>query len=267
MNLKIKKLMNKKFQITLLLFSFLILASCGSRNAKMGTVAPEDEALAAVVAKHYSNEADFETLQGKLNVRYSTEDRDQSVTVNFRMKKNDTIWMSGQLLGIPLAKVMITPNSVRFYEKISKTYFDGDFRLLSDLLGTPLDYQKVQNLLIGQAIYDLRDERYKLTESSRGYQLEPSAEGFLKKLFLLDAGNFKAVAQQIGQADVNRSVTVTYPQYQKIGQQLFPGEIQIVANEGSLNTRIDMQFRGVDFNVPVSFPFSIPSGYDEISIE
>ncbi|HER40276.1 MAG TPA: DUF4292 domain-containing protein, partial [Salinimicrobium catena] len=49
---------------------------------------------------------------GKLAVRYTTEERDQSVTVNFRMKKNDTIWMSGQLLGIPLAKVMITPNSV-----------------------------------------------------------------------------------------------------------------------------------------------------------
>lgn len=259
--------MNKKSQISLLLIYFLILASCGSRNARMGTVAPEDEAVAAVVANHYSHEVDFETLQGKLNVRYSTEDRDQSVTVSFRMKKNDTIWMSGQLLGIPLAKVMITPNSVRFYDKISKTYFEGDFRLLSDLLGTPLDYQKVQNLLIGQAIYDLREERYKLTESTRGYQLEPSAEGFLKKLFLLDAGNFKAVAQQIGQGNVNRNVTVTYPEYQKIGQQLFPGEIQIVANEGAQNTKIDLQFRGVDFNVPVSFPFSIPSGYDEISIE
>ncbi len=95
------------------------------------------------------------------------------MTVNFRMKKDDTIWMSGQLLGIPLAKVMITPNSVQFYEKITRTYFDGDFRLLSDLLGTPLDFQKVQNLLLGQTIYDLREERYQLTESARGYQLKP----------------------------------------------------------------------------------------------
>ncbi len=258
--------MTKKLQIFILLLS-LTLASCGSKKAKMGTVAPEDAAVAAVVANHYNNEVDFKTLQGKLAVRYTTEERDQSVTVNFRMKKNDTIWMSGQLLGIPLAKVMITPNSVQFYEKISKTYFDGDFRLLSDLLGTPLDYQKIQNLLLGQAIYDLREERYKLSESSRGYQLQPSAETFLKKLFLLDAGNFKTLAQQIGQENSNRSVTVTYPEYQKIGKQLFPGQIQIVANEGAENTRIDMQFRGIDFNVPVSFPFSIPSGYEEILIE
>lgn len=258
--------MTKRLQIFLIIFA-LSLSACGSKKAKMESVAPEDAAVAAVVANHYSNEVNFNTLQGKLSVRYTTEERDQSVTVSFRMKKNDTIWMSGQLLGIPLAKVLITPNSVQFYEKISRTYFDGDFRLLSDLLGTPLDYQKIQNLLLGQAIYDLREERYKLSESSRGYQLQPSAETFLKKLFLLDAGNYKTLAQQIGEANSNRSVTITYPEYQKIGQQLFPGEIQIVANEGAQNTRIDMQFRGIDLNVPVSFPFSIPSGYEEILIE
>ncbi len=259
--------MNKKLQILIVLITILTISSCGTRKAKMGTTAPEDAAVAAVVDSHYRNETDFQTLQGKLAVRYSTEERDQSVSVNFRMKKNDTIWMSGQLLGIPLAKVMITPHSVQFYEKITKTYFDGDFRLLSDLLGTPLDYQKVQNLLLGQAIYDLRDERYKLSESTRGYQLEPSAETFLKRLFLLDAGNYKALAQQIGEEASNRSVTITYPEYQRVGKQLFPGQIQIVANEGPQNTRISMEFRGIDLNVPVSFPFSIPSGYEEIAIE
>ena len=184
----------------LLLFSLILLNSCGgTRKAKMGTTAPEDAAVAAVVSQHYDNEVEFKTLQGKLSLNYQTEERSQSVTVNFRMKKDDTIWMSGQLLGIPLAKVMITPNSVQFYEKITKTYFDGDFSLLSDLLGTPLDYQKVQNLLLGQTIYDLREERYRLTESSRGYQLQPVQENFLKRMFLLDAGNFKALAQQLGQ--------------------------------------------------------------------
>ena len=233
----------------------------------MGTVAPEDAAVAAVVDQHYENEVDFNTLQGRLSLDYQTEERSQSVTVNFRMKKDDTIWMSGQLLGIPLAKVMITPNSVQFYEKITRTYFDGDFSLLSDLLGTPLDYEKVQNLLLGQTIYDLRDERYMLTESSMGYQLQPERENFLKRMFLLDAGNFKAIAQQLGQERENRSVTVTYPEYQKIKGQLFPTQIKIIATEGAENTRIDMTFRNIEFNVPVSFPFSIPSGYEEISLE
>ena len=259
--------MGNKLHLIFLAFIIVSLTSCGAKKAKMGAVLPEDAAVTSVIQNHYEREVDFETLQGKLSVNYQSAERSQSVTVAFRMKKNDTIWMSGQLLGIPLAKVMITPNSVQFYEKITKTYFDGDFSLLSDLLGTPLDFQKVQNLLLGQTIYDLRDERYMLTESTRGYQLKPADEALLTKLFLLDAGNYKALAQQLGQKNENRSVTVTYPSYQKIGARIFPGEIKILANEGAENTRIDMTFRSLDFNVPVSFPFSIPSGYEEISIE
>ena len=257
-----------KKHIIPLLFVTIVLVSCGgARKAKMGTTAPEDAAVAAVVARHYENELDVETIQGKLNLNYQTEERNQSVTVSFRMKKDETIWMSGQLLGIPLAKVMITPNSVQFYEKITGTYFDGDFSLLSDLLGTPLDFQKVQNLLLGQTIYDLRKERYQLSESTRGYQLETSNNELLKRMFLLDAGNYKALAQQLSQPRENRSVTVTYPEYQKVEGKLFPTQIQVLANEGAENTRIDMTFRGIEFNVPVSFPFSIPSGYEEIIIE
>lgn len=256
-----------KIKYTFLLITLVILTSCGSRRATMGTAPAEDAAAAAVILNHYENEADFETLQGKLRVQFQNESQNQTVTVSYRMKKDETIWMSAQLMGFPLAKVMITPNSVQFYEKITGTYFDGDFSLLSDLLGTPLDFEKVQNLLIGQTIYDLREERYRLTESSRGYQLVPSREDRLKKTFLLDGGNYKALAQQISQEGDTRAVTVTYPSYQTVNGQIFPKEIKIIANEGASNTQIDMQFRSVDFNVPVSFPFSLPSGYEEIFIE
>lgn len=162
---------------------------------------------------------------------------------------------------------MITPQSVKYYEKISGTYFDGDFSLLSRLLGTPLDFEKLQNLLIGQTIYDLRTEAYKLTESSRGYQLEPRTQDFIRKMFLLDTKNFRAVAQQLAQEGKARSVTVTYPQYQEVGGQVFPKQILITANHDQMTTQIDMEFRSVEFDVPVRFPFDIPSGYDEIVLE
>lgn len=245
----------------------ILVASCGSRKASPTAILTEDAAAVEVISNHYTNEADFETLQGRLRVRLQTQDRNQAATVSFRMKKNDTIWMSGQMLGITLAKVMITQDRVQFYEKIRGSYFDGDFRLLSNLLGTPLDFEKVQNLLIGQTIYSLRDERYMLTESTRGYQLVPEQEQFLKKMFLLDPVTYKATAQQIAQEGLGRSVTVTYPSYQKIEEQEFPKEIKVIANEADKNTQVDMEFRSVSFNVPVSFPFSIPSGYEEIVLE
>jgi hypothetical protein len=157
---------------------------------------------------------------------------------------------------------------VSYYEKISKTYFDGDYRLLSKWLGTPLDFDKLQNLLTGQAIYDLRTDRYKLTESIQGYQLVPSLElGIIKKIFLLDSESFKTIAQQLSQEKENRNVTVTYPKYQRVSGRTIPEEIKIVANSEGSGTQIEISFKSVTFDDPVSFPFEIPSGYDEIALE
>lgn len=242
-----------------------MIISCKSRKEP---VEIEDTATAKVVAMHYSNEADFKTMNSRLRLKYQDEDRSQSVTVSFRMQKDSVIWMSAQLLGIPLAKAIITRDRVSYYEKINKTYFDGDYRLLSKWLGTPLDFDKLQNLLTGQAIYDLRSDRYKLTESIQGYQLVPLLElGIIKKIFLLDSKSFKTIAQQLSQEKENRNVTVTYPKYQRVNGRTIPEEIRIVANSQGSGTQIEISFKSVTFNDPVSFPFEIPSGYDEIAIE
>ncbi|RKS55436.1 uncharacterized protein DUF4292 [Gillisia mitskevichiae] len=249
---------------TLILVS-LLLIGCGSKKKALVI---EDAAVKKVVAMHYNNEPNFKTLNSRLRLQYQDEDRSQSVTVSFRMQKDSAIWMSAQLLGIPLAKVLITQDRVSYYEKIGKTYFDGDYSLVSKWLGTPLDFQKLQNLLIGQAIYDLREDKYVLSESTRGYQLVPSNSlELVKKLFLIDAKSYSALAQQLSQEKENRNVTVTYTKYQKINDQNFPEEIKIVANSEGKGTQIDIAYRSVAFNESVSFPFEIPSGYDEIQIE
>lgn len=255
--------MNKN--LVLLICLAMFISSCGSGKKPMEI---EDAATSKVVAMHYNNEVQFKTLSSRMRLKYQDEDRSQSVTVSYRMEKDKTIWISAQVLGIPLAKALITRNRVSYYEKIGKTYFDGDYRLLSKWLGTPLDFDKLQNLILGQTIYDLREDRYILTESTRGYQLVPSnGNETIKKMFLLDPQSFKATAQQLSQDKENRSVTVTYPGYQTVSGQILPEEIRIIANEGGKGTQIEMSLRSVSLNDEVSFPFDIPSGYDEIVIE
>jgi hypothetical protein len=40
--------------------------------------------------------------------------------------------------------------------KNKRNLFEGDFSALSQWLGTDLDYNKIQNLLVGEALDDLR---------------------------------------------------------------------------------------------------------------
>ena len=244
----------------------ITIAACGTKKAVKGFEKSNAKA-SGVIKNHYENAAQFKTLSGKIRTTFQNEDKTQSANLSFRMEKDKAIWMSASILGFPVAKVYITPQKVSYYEKVGKTYFEGDFSLVSDWLGTPLDFQKLQNLLIGQAIYDLRENGYTLNESVRGFELLPKQESDVKKMFLLDGNTYKAKAQQLAQNSKNRSVTVTYDEYQKIAGRLFPETINIVANEEGESSKITIQYRSIEFDSEVSFPFSIPSGYDEISVE
>lgn len=266
MQMRNKNMVNT-LKVLSLLFVFSFMVSCGSKKKIASAASAVDAEAASVIAKHVQQELDFESIRGRMKVHFQTAHVDQAATVSFRMKKDEVIWLSAELLGIPLAKVMITPESVQYYEKIGNTYFEGDFRLLSKLLGTPMDFDKVQNLFLGQTIYNLQNEPYELTASNKGYQLESKEWDLVKKLFLLDAATYKTLAQQLSQTNANRNVTVTYPQYQEVGSKIFPKEIKIIANDGGSTTQIEMGFKSIQFDMPLSFPFSIPSGYEKISVE
>jgi len=121
--------------------------------------------------------------------------------------------------------------------------------------------------LIGQAIYDLRTEEYDFMQSPRGLQFVKDDAMLMKKMFLLNATSFKAEAQQLIQEKENRGLTVTYDEYQKVDGLTFPENIRIIANEGGSSTNIDLTYRSLTFNEEVSFPFDIPSGYEEISLK
>ena len=250
---------------TLILIS-VFAVSCGSSRSA-GKIATKDAEAVSVIKKHYTSETQFKTASGKLRAVYQDDEKTQSVNLSFRLEKDKVIWMSASILGFPVAKAYITPTSVSYYEKVGQTYFDGDFSLVSDFLGTPLDFQKLQNLLIGQAIYDLRDEEYDFVQSPRGFQFVKEDGTSIKKMFLLNPANFKADAQQLAQEQDNRSLTVTYSDYQDVDGLIFPDNIKIIANEGGSSTNIDLTYRSISFNEEVSFPFDIPSGYEEISLK
>lgn len=199
-----------------------------------------------------------------MKVKFDNGKMQESFTLSLRMKKDEAIWLSATL---SLVKVYITPTKVSFYNKLDNTYFDGDFTLLSDFLGTELDFQKVQNLLIGNALYDLKKERFESTIEDKTYALTPKRDFELfKRLFMLDAFHFKVKEQRLEQSAENRLLTIAYTEYQKITGQEFPKNLQIKAEEINRETTIQVEYKKVTFNEKVRFPFKIPSGYKEIKI-
>lgn len=245
----------------------IAVTSCKSSKMVSNT---SNEAMSAksVIKNHYNNAFDKETVNAKLKIKYVGKTNLPSVMASLRIKKDETIWISLTKLGFPVGKALITPTKVSYYEKINRTYFDGDFTLLSNWLGTELDFEKVQNLLLGQAILNLKDEKFIVDSYQNKYQLRPKNDyDLFSILFLINPDNFKIDSQKIHQKEENKTLTINYSDYRKIDNEVFPKGIHIAASDTKNTSTIDIDYRSVYFNNHVSFPFKIPNHYKQILLK
>ncbi|MCH9660474.1 MAG: DUF4292 domain-containing protein [Bacteroidetes bacterium] len=244
------------------------LFSCGGPKTVIGTSnADSGLAVKGIISAHKAAMPNFKTLASRVKVAYEDEKQRQSITVSLRMEKDKKIWMKASILGITMAKALITEDNVSYYETLGNTYFNGDFALLSNWLGTPLNFEKTQAILLGQSIFKV-DNGYRSSVTNNKYKLEPKDQPYNFLHFaLLNPDNFKVNSAKVSQPADNRELSVVYDTYQKVSDQWFPSVIDIEALEGDNKTKIGVTYRNIDLNVAVSFPFKIPNGYQEIVLD
>jgi hypothetical protein len=85
-----------------------------------------------------------------------------------------------------------------YYEKLQRTYFDGDFSLLSKWLGAELDYEKVQNILLGQAVLNLKKGKYNSEIANNLYQLKPKKDVDLFGILFINHPDLRRILTDYG---------------------------------------------------------------------
>ncbi|WP_026727271.1 DUF4292 domain-containing protein [Flavobacterium denitrificans] len=259
----------KKYIAIVLLSVFVI--SCKSKavavqnnNVKTEEAPKEDK---KAIEKHYNNKLDFSTLSIKASAKYEDEKQSQNVTADIKIEKDKQILISVRFLGITMAKALITPTTVSYYEKIKGTYYEGDFTSLSKWLGTELDYSKVQNLLVGEALDDLRKGKYTQTIVENLFRLEDEKEDKVKKIFYLDSEKYLIQKEEISQSAENVNLEIIYSDNKTFNQGTLPTNIEINAVQPKGKTNINLNYNNISFNEELSFPYSVPSGYKKVIIK
>ena len=256
----------KKLQVIIICTLLLMGCKATKNTANTGTVT--NRSSKEVINKHYKEFTKFKTLKSTLKIRYVDEDRDDLITADLRIEKDKKIWISAKLAFITIAKMEITPEKISYYNKADRTYFEGDFRLLSKWLGVALDFDQVQNLLLAQAVLDLKEQKYRINLDPDSYLLYPKKQTDLFDYFVrINPTNFKIFNQEISQPKELRLLTVEYPLYQNIENTILPKMINITALEKTKETKIDIEYRNVSLNQKLRFPFKLPDNYKALTFE
>ena len=251
----------------LLLLTGVLFASCKPKQAVLSEQSAEEARTTVEIIKgHYANEKDFNTLFIKADAKYSDSHTSQKLSADIRIKRDEKILVSLKFLGITMAKALITPDRVSYYEKLNGTYFDGNYAMLSRWLGADLDYAKVQNLILGKAIYNLKDDVYTAKIENGLYALQSNSGGIMKS-FLFEGSNYLLKKELISQGGLDsRSLDIQYPAHREYPKAVLPAEMKIDAEQKDKVT-IQIVYNTVTFDEDFSFPYNVPSGFDQIFLD
>ena len=251
---------------TAFLAALFLLFSCKAKMVAIKTEAKDAFPYEKIISNHYNNKLEFSSLYIKANAKYKDEKQAQSVTAEIKIKKNEKILVSVRFLGFTVAKALITPTQVKYYDKVGSKFFEGDFQTLSKWLGTDLNYDKLQNLFLGKPIDDLTKQKFVVTIQDKLFQLANS-DAQTSKLFLFEADNFLLKKQTLAEVVQKRSLEISYPEYQKVNEILLPSSLQIDANSDNKTTQIQIDYRNFSMNEELNFPYNVPDGYEQIFIK
>lgn len=254
------------YKRSLIILTLFMVFAFGCKSAKTISSGEANYKLSTkqLIKENTKQNPNFNTLQSRLKITLIQNGKTQAHTVNFRAKKDEFLWINATFSVI---RALVTPERVSFYNKLDNTYFDGDYKYLSDLLGTELDFQKVQNLLLGEAIFNLKNGDYKASVNEGSYVLQPKNQRELFEIFfLLDPTHFKVKSQQISQPKEFRHLQIDYVSHQQVEKQILPENIKVIAVEANEEIILNLELKNVSLNEDLRFPFKIPSGFKEIKL-
>jgi hypothetical protein len=251
----------------IILLAILAFVSCKTKAVlAQPEIIKNNKSTDSLFQKYNQNNIDFSSLYIKANVKYQDDNQSQSVTADIKIQKNQKILISIRFLGITMAKALITPSSVQYYEKMGNNYFEGNYTMLSQWIGTDLDFFKVQNMLIGKALDDINAKKYNIEVVDNLFKLEDSSDATTLKAFYLEAQNGLVKKQVIEQPLQYRQLQLLYPNYKQYDQIFLPQLFAINANQNNKNTSIEVEYKSIVKNEELSFPYSVPEGYQQIQI-
>ncbi|MEE4258699.1 MAG: DUF4292 domain-containing protein [Bacteroidales bacterium] len=271
--------MNKRLSVILVFFvAILLVSSCRSTRSALKRPLKE-YGFDYLYKKMLENQVDFSYLSAKFNVVYYQGKKKTDLRGQFRIKKDSLTWISlSPALGIEAARILLSNDSVKFINRLNKTYFTGEYNLIDSLLNTSLDYSILEAMILGNELtqYDINKFRasidgglYRITIQERRkirkyLKTDEVSSKVLVQNIWLNPDNFKINKVELKElGDDNRKLEVMYLNYQEVDGILLPEEIQINISAAT-PIDINIRFGKTEINEPLRFPFAIPRKYDEL---
>ncbi|MGJ3233671.1 DUF4292 domain-containing protein [Marivirga sp.] len=232
----------------------LIFSSCGKKLLPTSSV-EEEYAL---------ERFDFDYLQAKSKIRFSSPDRNLSSSASIRMKKDSIIWISvSPVFGIEAARGFISQDTIVFMDRVNKDVYRYNYQSLSNALNFDIDFEMIQSIILGNQVFDFKgDDNF----SKRGGELKiDQKRGRFELETRASSKNRKVENVKVREIPDGSKMEIIFSEFNIVADQAFPfnTNVEIIAKGTEESTQVEINHSKVEVsNSPISFPFSVPGKYE-----
>ncbi len=171
---------NRFYRVQFFFAIVLLLASCKKNRETVNIAGPATPSF--ITRNMEAHMLNYEWFSAKIDTEVINKGQKTSFKTNLRMKKDSIIWMSiSPALGIEVARMIITPDSIKFLDKWNDQYYIGTHKFLEDRIKVHLDFNMIQDLAVGNPILYDPDEKFKGTKDEDGYILTSRSKSKVRK--------------------------------------------------------------------------------------
>lgn len=213
----------------------------------------------------------------------------------FAQKDKEIVVMLSKL-NIPVGRVWLTPDSVKFINYLEKTYFLDDYSYLSSVLDMDLDFETV-HAIVSNNIFSLSDEKrdkeikeYEAKIDSGMYVLEsvkkikPTRDNAkmserrqarkarklvenapVKQSIYIDPETFKLRKIILADNANSRNLNIDFNDFVPVEKQLYPGEMKLNFKGPDSFMELHIKFAGFSTEKEKDIKFKVPEKYTLIN--
>ncbi len=274
--------MNRRKKIIWILAAMLVLfSSCRTKRYVIKEPIKE-EGPEYLFKQLKNNEVKYLNLSAKFNASYTVQRNTTSIKGQLRIRKDSLIWLSiSPALGIEMARVLISNDSIKVLTRLQKKYFITEYAYIYQVLNSILDFDMLQAFITGNDFSFYEKGSFKASIDGDDYRLSTAHRHKLKKYvkeneevynipiqqMWLNPETFKINKTQVKEIEFEgRKIEAIYSDFIQLEDQLFPQKIAFsVKAEDKIELLIE--YSKVKIDTELSFPFSIPGSYEKMEFD
>lgn len=250
------------------LLGVLFSVACRSKKivntkpAAKPEIASEPSTQEKTFANIDANTNKFSFYQSRAKANYKDDKQNVSFDVNLVMEKDQYIWMSiTAVLGIEVARVYITQDSVKILDRLHRKYIAADFGYIQRLSNVPLKLANLQNLIVGNTLF------YNSVQKSVVDTILSNLAIYTylntQKQTTYYSNNFKVLRGSVAEQNQSREMRYDYPSFSNFGSNQYPNHININIR-AEKNIECTFELSNFVFDKKREIQFTVPSGYEVV---